>query len=110
MRVAVLAAGLLLAAGCSQGAATGVPRAETSPLPGSGATPSAPGPTGATGSPPSALHAEATVSEPRSAPPPEPAPTGGTGGVPSVEEQIEQCTRQTGLPRACEDKIRYGIP
>ncbi|WP_017539225.1 hypothetical protein [Nocardiopsis halophila] len=30
--------------------------------------------------------------------------------VPSVDEQIQQCTEQTGLPQECEDKIRHGIP
>ncbi|MFW5420837.1 hypothetical protein J0910_29900 [Nocardiopsis sp. CNT-189] len=40
---------------------------------------------------------------------PAPDPRGGEG-IPSVDEQIAQCIAQTGLPKECEDKIRYGIP
>ncbi|MDE3722849.1 hypothetical protein PWG71_15780 [Nocardiopsis sp. N85] len=41
--------------------------------------------------------------------PPEPDPPVADDGVPSIEEQIRQCTEQTGHPEECRDKIEYGI-
>ncbi|NYH51394.1 hypothetical protein HNR06_000983 [Nocardiopsis arvandica] len=32
-----------------------------------------------------------------------------TEGVPSVEEQIQQCIEQTGLPEECRNKIEHGV-
>ncbi|ASU81493.1 hypothetical protein CDO52_00675 [Nocardiopsis gilva YIM 90087] len=58
------------------------------------------------------LTATATVTEPQYVPPEPPPNPGGYDpeSMPSIDEQIAECTRQTGLPQACEDKIRHGIP
>ncbi|WP_157036466.1 hypothetical protein [Streptomonospora alba] len=101
-----LALVVALAAGCSQGEYV-LPEAETSSL---SERTQAPSRKPAVSPPSGSPSAVATVSEPRLEPSPEPAPTRETGEVPPLDEQIEQCTRQTGMPQACEVKIRHGIP